>query len=435
MSFLLRHRHMVLVLAVLLPRMAWFFLLGGALPSPTRDQGLYVSAAGRILEGEGLSYSREIGFLRNRMNREEEFKTTWVREPDYMFGMVPVETPTASIEPGYPMLLAAVLMVTGPVAGAVFMLNCLFALLGAWAVWKLVEENWGEREGILAALLWSLYPYYIYYSAYAMTETVHFALLPLILLFTVRAGSRDRDGLASGLSTAFLFLVRSTAIFLLPVQMLWLFLRRRWRSALLAAAGFLLLCAPWVVRNQLQLGSPVLMPTKGALNLWMRNNPDILAIEGIEIPDFLEEGINRRDLLEYPSMEGADTELERSRLLMERARGFILANPMLVAYLTVIRAGSFLSPVGGTLDHPAATAAGLLLFLPMLAASAVELFRRRGDGRVLLLASFFLLYLALHSLAHGGVRYRLPVDMVLMVLTSLYIGRKAGWRSDEGTDG
>lgn len=435
MNFLLAHRYMVLVLAVLLPRMAWFFLLDGSLPAPTRDQGLYVSAAGRILEGEGLSYSREIGFLRNRMAREEEFRTTWAREPGYMFGMIPVETPTASIEPGYPVLLAAVILVTGPVAGGVFLLNCVFGLLGAWAVWKLVEENWGQREGILAALLWSLYPYYIYYSAYAMTETVHFALLPLILLFTVRAGSEDRFGLASGLSTAFLFLVRSTAIFLLPVQMLWLFLRRRWRSALLAAGGFLLLCVPWVVRNQIELGSPVLMPTKGALNLWMRNNPDILAIEGIGIPDFVEEGISRRDLLDYPSMEGADTELERSSILMERARCFILANPMLVACLTVMRAGKFLSPVGGTLDHPAATAAGFLLYLPMLAAAAVELFRRRGDGRVLLLGSFFLLYLALHSLAHGGVRYRLPVDMVLMVLTSLYIGRKAGWRRDDGTHG
>lgn len=430
--------YLILALAVLVPRLAWFVLLGGSLPEPTRDQVVYISAAGRIISGHGLSFSREDGWLRHRMVTEETFRSTWAMDPGYMFGIMPVETPTAAIEPGYPLMLAGVFLLTGPVTGGVFLLNCLFALLGAWAIFRLVRDNWGWKQGLLASLIWSLYPYYIYYSAYAMTETIHFALLPVLALLTLRAMTSRWSGLASGISTGFLFLVRSTAIFLLPLQMLWLFLRRRWREALLAFCGFVLCCVPWVVRNEISLGSPVLMPTKGALNLWMRNNPDLLELEGIVLPGFVRDNINRRDLLEYPSMDGVETEVERSGLLMERARDFILANPVLIAYLTVLRAGSFLSPAGGTLDHPLARMAGFVIYLPMLVMAAVEALRRRRDPAVIFLVLMFVLYLALHSLAHGGVRYRLPVDMVLMVLASLFVGRLAGWENSDGdgkTDG
>lgn len=439
MNLLLRYRYAALVLAVLLPRIAWFSLLGGRLPEPTRDQGFYVEAAGRIVRGHGLSFSREQGILRNRMAGGSLLRESWSSDPDYMFGTVPVETPTAALEPGYPLLLALAVMVTGPFTGSVFLLNCIFAMAGALALLRMVTVHWGPRQGILAALLWSLYPYYIYYSAYAMTETVHFSLLPLVLLLTMEAsgaGERltKREGyagawrsIAAGASTGFLFLVRSTAFFLLPLQMVWLVFRRGWKQSVLVAAGFVLCCLPWVVRNQIQLGSPVLMPTKGALNLWMRNNPEVLAMEGIRLPDAVESGISRRDLLEYPGMEGLETELERSRVLMDRAVSFLAANPVLVGYLTLTRAVEFLSPMGGTVDHPAAAAAGLLIYLPMLLIGILEAFRRRRDPRVLLLCATFLLYLALHSLAHGGVRYRLPVDMVPIVLTALFTGRRAGW--------
>jgi len=153
MKLLLKYRYSIIVLMVLVPRIAWFILLGGELPEPPRDQDLYISMAGRITEGEGISYSREMGLLRNTMAREVETLSNWTQDPEYIFGIIPVETPTASMEPGYPVLLAAMFILTGPCTGGVFLLNSIFALLGALAVWKLVKENWGDKQAILAALL------------------------------------------------------------------------------------------------------------------------------------------------------------------------------------------------------------------------------------------------------------------------------------------
>jgi len=434
MKLFLKYRYATVVLVVLLPRLLWFFFLGGEIPEPVRDQGLYLSLAGRVIAGEGISYSSEMGFLRSVMPVDPEFRGNWMQDPNYLFGMVPVETPTASIEPGYPIILGIIFMLTGPSTGSVYFLNSVFALLGAFSLMVMVRENWGKKQALIAAVMWSVYPYYVYYSAYAMTDMIHISLLPVIALLTLRSVSKVRAGFAAGISTGMLFLVRSTALFLLPVQIVWLFVRKRWKAAFAVLIGFVLCCIPWVVRNQAALGSPVLMPTKGSLNLWMRNSPSMLAVEGINIPDFIENGINRRNLLEYPSMEGLNTELERSHLIMARALQFILSNPGLFAYLAIARAYHFLSPVGGTLNNAVAILTGILIYFPMLLIAFREAFRRKKDRRIVFLVSIFLLYFVLHALAHGGVRYRLPVDMILMTLSSLFIGRKMGW-SEKGTGG
>jgi len=74
---------------------------------------------------------------------------------------------------------------------------------------------------------------------------------------------------------------------------------------------------------------------------------------------------------------------------------------------------------------------GLAIYVPLLLMAVREMFYRRKDSRVRFMILLFLLYTALHTLAHGGVRYRLPVDMVLIVLSTLFAARKLGW---EGSD-
>ncbi|NOQ23455.1 MAG: hypothetical protein GQ565_12520 [Candidatus Aegiribacteria sp.] len=410
-----------------MPRIAWFITLDGSIPRPLRDQGIYIRMAGRVASGQGLSYCSDICWLKNNSEEESTLQHALSSAPGYIFGIVPEETPTASIEPGYPLLLGFLFMLFGPITGAVFLLNCSIAILGALAIWKLVSENWGTKAALLASLTWAVYPYYVYYSAYAMTDSLHISMLPILTWLTLRSVSNYRSGFSAGIVSGLLFLIRSTVIFLLPLQMLYLFLRKRWKAGLFLFAGFVLCCIPWVVRNQVELGSPVLLPTKGSLNLWMRNSPDIIAIEGIILPEWIDDGINRRDLLEYPLMDGAVTELERSSILSERATAFIIANPVLILYLSMIRFVLFISPVGGTIDSIFSLFVGILIYLPVLVMAVIEIIHRRRDGRILFLACVFLIYLGLHSLAHGGVRYRLPVDMVLIVFTALFISRRAGW--------
>lgn len=412
-----------MALAVIATRVALFAFQGGYLAEPARDQELYLRLAGTILDGGGLAFSEDVNLLRHSRADGEGLSGVWAEDPGYVFGLGPVGEPTAMIEPGYPLLLAASMSILGRVSGAVFLPGLLAQIVGAWAAMGLATRLSDRRRGLVAGLLFAIYPYYVFYTANAMTEAIHTAMIPVILLMTVLAMDGRVRPAGAGLATGLLFLVRSTALFILPIQMLFVLNARGWRGATAVLLGFSLCAAPWMARNWIELGSPALLPTKGPLNLWMRNNPGVLEEEGIIVPGDIP--INSPGLLEYPDPDLFTTEIERSGELGRRAREFMLENPRLIAWLSVERLASFLSPLPST-PSGHAWVPGALFYIPAacLAGVAFKRFYRRREMRLLL--TVFLLYTAMHALGHGGLRYRLPVDSILLVASSIVA--RTEWR-------
>ncbi|MCD4707469.1 MAG: glycosyltransferase family 39 protein [Candidatus Sabulitectum sp.] len=412
----------VIFAAVILPRMFLFFYLGGELPLTVRDQALYIHSAGRIASGYGFSFSEDMGLMKNLRNTGDSLQQHWTGSADYVFGLAPVDTPTAVMEPGYPVLLGFFFSLFGAVSGSVFSLNLLFALGGAFAVRKLVMDAWGAESGLAAAIFWALYPPYVYYSAYAMTETAHFSLLFISIMLVFSAGRGAGKGFLAGLATGVFFLIRATAVFLIPLQLAYLAWRKRWKALLFLSAGFFVAVSPWVIRNWISLGEPVLLPTKGSLNLWMRNNPEVLALEGIFVPADIP--VNNLELLEYPSTDSIPGELARSRALSASAKRYIIRNPRLIAWLAWNRAVDFLAPGGSTLGSRGMLAG--LVFYPLMVLGAIGLWRNRSHPEAVFLFALFILYLLVHIMAHGGVRYRLPVDAVFLIGVALGTCRGRG---------
>jgi hypothetical protein len=401
-------------------------VIGGALAAPTMDQELYLRLAGTLMDGRGLEFGSEIGLLKNMNTGDDELASSWASDPRYVFGLARTGAPTATIEPGYPVLLAAFFLAFGKVSGAVFLLNLLAQIAGTWSMLLLGERAGGRRMGLMAALAFALYPYFVFYTTAAMTEAIHIAMVPIIALLTVRALEDGKGGLAAGATSGLLFLVRSTVLVLLPVQLMLLLSRRLFRQAILLLAGFATLAAPWVIRNAVEMGEPVLFPTKGSLNLWMRNNPEVLAIEGIRVPDAILRTVSHRDLLDYPDSDSFPTEAGRSRELGRRAMAFMLSNPRLVAWLTVQRFASFLSPFpesgAGSLR---ALLPGIFIYIPIVVLAVIGFLRWRRSSGAQVAGAFFLAYLLAHAFAHGGLRYRLPADPLLIYLASGALRRKA----------
>ncbi len=418
----------LLALAVIVPRLAFFCLLGGSLPMPPRDQELYIRLAGRIADGKGLSFSPDEGAAKHRLAPANAVGESWSGTEDMVFGIARAGEPTATVEPGYPVLLAGVFALLGPATGGVFLLNTLFFLAGAFAVRALVARRWGEPTANLAALLWAIYPPFVYYSGYAMTEAAHISMLAVALAVADRAEDAPGWSAAAGAVMGALFLVRATVVLVFPLLagwILWLCRRRLGTAAALVRTGllagvFAAMLVPWVVRNARVMGSPVLMPTKGSLNIWMRNNPQALELEGIGLPGWVRGSVRRRELLDYPVFPAHAGELARSDVLGDRAMEFALANPVLLAWLVPVRLGAFmsLSPADG-----AAGLAQLLLFGGLMLLGSAGLYIHRRSRTAQLLALCFLAYAAVHSLAHGGVRYRMPVETVMIVGTALLASR------------
>lgn len=194
------------------------------------------------------------------------------------------QNPTAYRPPLYPVLLAG-LMVALPPAASVAVVNLVWSLVAVWATWRAADWlslGWGR---LVAALLVATDPMLILYSAQPMTEVTCAGLVALLVLLLVRRDGCDRTHqFCIGILFGALVLCRPTFWPLAGLALVgWgcsRFSRRSdgeqpvtpsfpWR----VIVGTLVVVAPWVIRNQVVMGSPILMTTHGGYTLLLANNP------------------------------------------------------------------------------------------------------------------------------------------------------------------
>ena len=129
------------------------------------------------------------------------------------------------------------------------------------------------------------------------------------------------------------------------------------------------------------------------------------------------------------------SEVERNRLITGRAVTFIRANPGYFVSLCLRRFVWLMSVTGGKSRGALYLVAGLLsygLVLPLAASGAYLAWRRRVRG-ALVPAALVLYTIGLHTLFHGGIRYRLPVDPLMGILAAY--AAAALWRWIRGSGG
>ncbi len=182
----------------------------------------------------------------------------------------------------YPFLLACLEWI--PWGTAEYRIGLLHIVLGVatvWATWRLGKQ-WGlpPAAALVAAGLVTVDPLLLGQSLQTMTETLATFLATIAMLAITRAG-RDpaiRWTLLAGVLLGLSILCRPTflAWSVLVVALLPIFATgpRRWlRTAMLVAASALTL-TPWVVRNEISLGRPIVTTTHGGFTLLLANNPD-----------------------------------------------------------------------------------------------------------------------------------------------------------------
>jgi 4-amino-4-deoxy-L-arabinose transferase-like glycosyltransferase len=166
--------------------------------------------------------------------------------------------PTAFRPPLYPVLLGALYAVTGRHLLVAELFN---AALGAGVVVLtaiLATRIAGPRAGIVAGLIASVYPPLLANDGPPLSEPLGLCLI----LATALLLMKERlvwAGVAAGL----LILTRSSAQLLDFALVAWLFWRVGWRRAVVFAVLSVAVVTPWVIRNWVRLGSPVLVTSTG----------------------------------------------------------------------------------------------------------------------------------------------------------------------------
>ena len=186
--------------------------------------------------------------------------------------------PSAWLTPVFPGLLALLMSLFGGVsratATALFTIQSLADALTCVLVARLAVGLGLARVARVAAWLWAVYPLAVWNAVQSVWDTTLVAFALTLFLSRLFAPGREEGAAASpgralrlGLGYGAVLLLNPAPLGILPV-IAWEVMGTRLRGSGLRAlavfgAAALAVCLPWMIRNQVVVGSPALRPVLG----------------------------------------------------------------------------------------------------------------------------------------------------------------------------
>lgn len=403
----------ILVVSVLL-RVAVAVYLGDSVP-PGKDETSYSVLGSRVAAGYGYSF------------------------PERWYPFAEANEPTAHWSFLYTAFVAAIYWLVGVhplavrLAGAV-----LGGVLLPWLIYRLARRALPARPrvALLAAGCAAVYAYFVLFAAQLMTETFFISCvvwsLERALALSQELERNEPRGLLKaaaglGISLGLATLFRQSIMPWIVVLFLWLvwhgYGQRRFRRAALAAVGagvvVLAMVLPFTIRNYMAYGDFLLLNSNAGYAMYSAQHP----LHGTSFQAFAAAPLPA-------DLEGvAEDEAQWDRMLMARGFGFIVDDPVRYLRLSASRIVDFFMfwPSSETIPiNNVGRVASFALFLPLM---IYGLWLSRGQWRRLqLLYLFMIVYTLLHLLTWAMIRYRLPVDAVLLIFAALALARLSrGW--------
>ena len=195
--------------------------------------------------------------------------------------------PTAWTTPIYPLLLAGVFEFFGTFTFAAFvaavLLNILFSTLTCVPIFYAGKRIGGAGLGAGAAWLWAIFPNAVIIPFQWIWDTSVSGLFAAALVWAtlkVADSQRIRDWALYGLLWGAGLMTNATLLAGLPFMLGWMILRRhaagdmrRWASrAALSLMVVILCCVPWSVRNAVVFHTFIPLRSPLWLQLWLGNN-------------------------------------------------------------------------------------------------------------------------------------------------------------------
>ena len=400
----------VIILTAVLLRLATAFYLGDS-TAPGKDETSYSELGARLSEGYGYSFGR----------------------PWYP-GFVPANTPTAHWSFLYTGFVAGVYALFGRHPLLVRLLSAVISgILLPLMLYRLSHRVWPGREklALLTAALGAIYAYFILFGAMIQTEAFFIiavlwslerslALLDLYRTPTATVTTYLWTAVTLGISLGLAALLRQSilpwAVVLFALLLVAGWKQQQLQAALtsLFAAGLTLLAfiLPFTIRNYQVYGDFLLLNSNAGYAMYSAQHPlhgtSFQAFTPAPLPD---------DLDPLPQNEA-----QWDRALMARGLQFVTEDPGRYAMLSLSRIVDYFMfwPARETsLVNNIGRVLSFAIFLPfMLYGLWLSLSEWR---RYWLLYAFIAFYSLIHILTWAMIRYRLPVDAVLLLFAALAI--------------
>ncbi|MEW6213671.1 MAG: glycosyltransferase family 39 protein [Nitrospirota bacterium] len=350
-------------------------------------------------------------------------------------------SPTSMRPPLYPAFLSAIYFLTGGKhINAARIAQIILSLGLVLMVYLLGQKVFNEKVGLMAALIIAIYPSFLFFTHFLLTEVLFTFLFSLFIWFFLvfLETQKSRDIWWTGISLGLGALTRSILYPFIAIVLLYLFiatrdtLRRKVTWMILFIAGCLVTIGPWAVRNTLLYKTFVPVDTMGGFNLFMGNyehTPLNRAWAAVDLTG---------DKAWYYGHEKTLTgmnEAQKQKWCARMAKEFILSHKLLTLKRDLVKAANFWGLereiIGGIISgfYPGLDYEALVVILTLLifsfyvAVMILAIFgllsnlgqKRRDFIFLLLLLGYFT---GIHAIVFGHSRYHLPLIPLLIVLAS-----------------
>jgi len=392
------------------------------------DQISYHNLALRVLSGHGFSFGE-----------------TW-------WPMTPADAPTAHWSFLYTLYLVTVYSIFGPHPLVARLLQAVIVgVLHPYIAYRIGEKLFGKNIGYVTAGITAFYIYYIYYGAALMTEPFYITSILLSLFIAMQlaesthGGNDIKLGVALGIAVGITILLRQVFLLFIPFLFIWIWIVRFNRSRNLPFAATVLSIVliglfvfPVTLYNSSRFGRFVLLNTNSGYAFFWGNHP----IYGETFVPILPLHTYQSMIpLELRTLDEAALDQELLHLGLQ----FVLDDPKRYFFLTMSRVPAYFmfwpsvdSEAVSNISRVASFGITLPFMLWGLILAAKKVISQKGNWFFSLISSsegllmlFAIIYSGIHLLTWALIRYRLPVDAVLIPFSALavvnFIDRMAVW--------
>lgn len=412
---------LLLIVSVIL-RIAVAMALGNdvkELPG-TFDQVSYHELAQRVLNGFGFSFG----------------KNWWP--------VTAANSPTAHWSFLYTSYLVGVYALTSSPLMARVIQAVIVGLLHPYLVFRIGERIFGSKVALLSAGITVFYSYFIYYAGTLMTEPFYITAILAVFYLTIQLADieKTKDGIVGAVGLGFCLgaslLFRQLFLLFIPFLFLWLWwARRKQRPSLTLSISLIsisvmsLMIIPVTLYNDARFNRFVLLNTNAGYAFFLANHPAYGT-------DF----IPARDMEDYQSLIPKELktldEAALDQTLLKLGLQFVFDDPWRYFLLSLDRIPEYFkfwpSADSGMVSNVSRLSSFGITF-PWMIAGIVLWLKTKWKQKLpelletpeVLLLGFFGVYSGIHILSWALVRYRLPVDAVLILFAGLAVNDLMQW--------
>ena len=315
----------------------------------------------------------------------------------------------------------------------------IVGILQPYLAFLIARRTFNQVVGLASAALTAIYGYFIYYAAALMTESFYIVAIMVslylaILLTDLGSASESKPaigqiikwGIFLGLALGIAILLRQLFLLFIPFLFIWVLWRggkQQIGALVVSGVVILIMLLPFTIFNYIRFSRFVLLNTNAGFAFFWGNHP----IYGDHFEPILPDKMGSyQDLIPENIRDLDEAALDQELLI--RGFQFVFDDPIRYLRLSMSRIPPYFifwpSSESSLVSNIVRVGSFGILFPFILYGLVLSFVRRTGPlskQSLSLLYLYIAVYTAIHVLSWTLIRYRLPVDAILVLFAGFGI--------------